>query len=358
MLVAPLDWGLGHATRCIPVIRRLLHFGAVPVIGADNAPLELLRDEFPDLEFHRIEGRQVKYSSSSDQTIAIALQLPSLLRSIAKENSRTKKLTDELQLDAIISDQRFGVRDPRIPSVLLTHQIFPKVRFGQAIARWSNTRHIDRFDRCWIVDRPEFPGLAGALSHGSIPRDSQYVGPLSRFVPLKIGSVNGHRIVAIISGPEPQRSMLEKIVIVQMRHIQGGHLLVKGIPGARSEQIGNIRIVPHLSTEELTRELMNAELVVSRCGYSTIMDLKRLLRSALLIPTPGQPEQEYLGKLHSNSNEFIIQHQHAIDLELALSEIGKCSIAPSDDTSFLLDRALEELAGRVKKRSVEYLHAP
>ncbi len=340
------------------MIRRLLDLGAQPVIGADNAPLELLQNEFPDLEFHRIEGRKVTYSSSVDQSIAIALQLPSLFRSISREHDRTKKIIDAHRIDAIISDQRFGVRDPRVPSVLMTHQVFPQLDFGRRIATWMDHHFIHRFDRCWIVDQPDPPGLAGDLSHGrNLPGNARYIGALSRFAPIPQTS-SDRQIVAIISGPEPQRSMLEQILITRMDHIEGEHLLVKGIPGDRSEQIGNIKVVAHLSTEELTLELMNAGLIVSRSGYSTIMDLKSLGKPALLIPTPGQPEQEYLAKLHSNGNEFIIQHQHAIDLDLALRRIGKCSIAPSHHTHQLLDRALEELAGMVKKRRLEYLQAP
>ena len=357
ILVAPLDWGLGHATRCIPVIRRLLHYGAQPVIGADKAPAELLREEFPDLEFHRIEGRPVRYSSSGDQSIAIALQLPSLLRSISREHDRTKKVIDAHRIDAIISDQRFGVRDPRIPSVLMTHQLFPQLHLARRIATWMNQRHIDRFDRCWVVDRPDPPGLAGDLSHGrNLPGNARYIGALSRFAPIPHGS-SDRRIVAIISGPEPQRSLLEKILIRKMDQVNGTHLLVRGMPGAPIERTGNITIVPHLPTERLAEEIMNCKLLVARCGYSTIMDLKSFGRSALLIPTPGHPEQEYLGKLHSNSGEFIIQTQHAIDLETALSRIGDLMDRPVLNGNEMLDRALQELAGMVKRRPVEYLHA-
>ena len=344
ILVAPLDWGLGHATRCIPIIRRALELDAVPIIAADNAPLELLRAEFPQLQWVKLEGRPVKYSKGRAQVATLAFQLPALLRSIATERERTKAICTELQIDAIISDQRFGVRHAAIPGVLLTHQLYPQVDPGRSIARWLNHRYIDRFDRCWIVDHPGLPGLAGELSHGINPDNSRYIGPLSRFSEMPRPSGIGHRIVSIISGPEPQRSLLEKTLIEQMSRIEGDHLLLKGVPGAPSGHIANIRIVPHLSTEAIAHELVNADLVVGRCGYSTLMDLDALGLNALLIPTPGQPEQEYLARLHSAFGTHIIQDQFAIDLKDALSRIGGKRSRKAIPNKDLLEEAFLELS--------------
>lgn len=358
IIVAPLDWGLGHTTRCIPIIKRLIALDAVPIIAADNGPLELLKAEFPELERVQIEGSPVRYSSGNDQLRTLAFQFPSLLASIRNERRTIKRLVKKLRPAAIISDQRFGVMDPSVPSVLITHQAFPQLRIGKDFATRLNRHFIDRFDRCWIVDQPEPPGLAGALSHGSdLPRNARYIGPQSRFTQIAGTASQAHRIVAIISGPEPQRSILEQELIAQMDMIEGEHLLVNGKLDERSEKIGNIMIAPHLSTERLTVELVNAELIVSRCGYTTIMDLHALGRSALLIPTPGQPEQEYLAKLHASIGTFVIQQQHAIDLRTALTSIDRSMNFKMGSTTDLLDEALMDLAEIMKGKPVKYLQA-
>ena len=124
ILVAPLDWGLGHSARCVPVIRALLGNGAVPVIGADKGPLALLRGEFPELEHVRIPGIEVRYAKGRSQAWAMAKQFPAMLRSVRQEQQQFDRLRKDLRLDAVISDQRFGVRTSALPCVLITHKVF------------------------------------------------------------------------------------------------------------------------------------------------------------------------------------------------------------------------------------------
>lgn len=315
ILVAPLDWGLGHAARCVPVIRGLLEQGAVPVIGADRGPLALLREEFPDLEHIRLPGLEVRYGSGRSQAWALARQLPAMLRQARHEQAWLRSNRDRLRADAVISDQRFGVRAAGLPSVLITHQLFPLSPFAQRIARRINRRYIARFDRCWVPDHGTAPGLAGALSHGrQLPGNARYIGPLSRFR----GSVPdrgkpSYRVVAVISGPEPQRTLFEQAVLAQLEQMDGAHLVLSGKVDGHSGRL------PQLSTEELHAALLSAELVVGRTGYSTLMDLEVIGRGALLVPTPGQPEQEYLGRLHRKRGLHQVQEQQHLDLASALA---------------------------------------
>src|SRR5688572_2807995 len=181
ILVAPLDWGLGHSTRCVPVIRRLLALGATPVLGADAGPLALLRNEFPQLEHVRIPGVTVRYSKGSSQLWSMARQFPAMVRSVQAERALFDRLRHDLRLQAVISDQRFGIRSSALPSVVITHQVFPFTPIAQRALRKLNIRHLERFDRCWIMDEPTAPGLAGELSHGAgMPRNARYIGILSR----------------------------------------------------------------------------------------------------------------------------------------------------------------------------------
>lgn len=360
ILITPLDWGLGHSTRCIPIIRRLCELDARPVIGADKGPLALLRDAFPELPHVRVPGVEVRYAKGASQTWAMAAQFPAMLRSVREEHHLFLNLRRQLQLDAVISDQRFGIRAESLPSVIITHQLFPFTPFAQGVLRRINLRSVARFDRCWIPDDAQEPGLAGELSHGrNVPQNARYIGPISRMDPSKaIAPANKYRIVCVISGPEPQRTLLEEELMRQLPRIEGRHLLVRGKPEpAQDETVGPtagapgiVRRISHLGGDALTGALLQAELIVSRTGYTTLMDLARIGRSAVVIPTPGQEEQEYLGELHRRSGRFLVQPQDALDLATALQASRPKAQAPGFNTGSAvpggdrLDRALQDMA--------------
>lgn len=349
ILVAPLDWGLGHATRCIPIIRKLLEHGAVPVIGADGGPLTLLSKEFPELEQVRIPGLAIRYGRGDNQFWSMTRQFPAMARSVQKEHAAFERLRDKLKLNAMISDQRFGIRSASLPSVVITHQVFPFTPVAQGAFHKLNHRQLARFDRCWIMDEPDPPGLAGELSHGkSLPENARYIGVVSRMATVGKGHQvpnKKYRVVAVISGPEPQRTLLENILTSSLQQVEGKHLLVRGLPAEQglTEQ-GNVSIVPHLPGEELSDVMRDAELIVSRSGYTTLMDLMALGRSALVIPTPGQDEQEYLARLHRSTGLFIVQNQNELDLNAALAAIEHRNTSTILFSGTLLDEAMKDLS--------------
>lgn len=352
ILVTPLDWGLGHSTRCIPIIQRLRELDARPVIGADNGPLALLHDAFPDLPHVRVPGVEVRYAKGASQTWAMATQFPAMLRSVREEHHLFLNLRRQFQLDAVISDQRFGIRAEGLPSVIITHQLFPFTPFAQGVLRRINLRSVARFDRCWIPDHAEAPGLAGDLSHGrNVPHNARYIGPVSRMDPAKaIAPKEPYRIVCVISGPEPQRTLLEEELMKQLPHIDGQHLLVRGKPEpAVDETIGNVRRLGHLGGDALTGALLQAQLIVSRTGYTTLMDLARIGRSALVVPTPGQEEQEYLGELHAKTGRFLVQSQERLNIVGALERglVKEVKDAAEERTRSGLEQALQDLAALV-----------
>ncbi|MDX9750505.1 MAG: glycosyltransferase [Flavobacteriales bacterium] len=351
--IAPLDWGLGHATRVVPIIQRLLEMDARPVVLADRAPLALLREAFPALPFAVLPGVTVRYAKGRSQVGAIAKQFPAMVGAVRREHAAFQRLHQELRLDAVISDNRFGVRAVHLPSVLITHQVFPFTPVVQGVLRRINRAYIGRFDACWVMDAPEAPGLAGDLSHGpQLPANARYIGPVSRMAPVAgaaspAGRTAGpYRVVAVISGPEPQRTLLEAIITDQLRGIDGDHLVVRGLPGgAAPVGEGSVRCVPHLPALELARAMAGAELIVARSGYTTLMDLHALGRGALLVPTPGQPEQEYLARLHGATGRHVVQPQHAVDIAAALGRAATVRREPPPD---LLGPALEDLARRLR----------
>jgi UDP:flavonoid glycosyltransferase YjiC (YdhE family) len=329
----------------VPIVNALLEQGAIPVLGADGGPLALLRGEFPQLEHVVLPGLEIRYGRGASQAWSMVRQFPAMLRSIRQEEALLAQLIPSLRLDAVISDQRFGVRSDQVPSVLITHQVFPFTPAAQRLMRAINRRHIARFDRCWIMDEEQAPGLAGELSHGhDLPANAHYIGVQSRFkATASTSSGRAHSVVAVVSGPEPQRTLLEEKLLAQLEQLPGRHLLVRGKPGSSSARHrGPVEVVDHLNAADLRTALLGASLIVSRSGYTTLMDLVVLGRSALIVPTPGQAEQEYLARLHRATGRFLVQQQDRLDLSAALG--WKPGTTPPRAAGSGLERALQELA--------------
>ena len=308
LLVAPLDWGLGHATRCVPVIRDLLNSNCEVWLAGEGAQEKLLREEFPSLPFLPLKGYTIKYGKSG-LTVKILLQVPSILRSIKEENKWLKEQVSKYGFDAVISDNRYGLYHEKIFSVFITHQLCIKSSFGkwsEKILQQWNYKFINRFNECWVPDEERENNLAGELSHPaklpSIP--VRYIGPLSRFAKKNIDEIKNHLLI-ILSGPEPQRTILENKVIDQIVNYPATATIVRGLPGEKNiiPSTNSIHFYNHLSSEELNREAMKAEFIISRSGYSTIMDIAALQKKSILIPTPGQTEQEYLAR-HLMKKQF------------------------------------------------------
>ena len=311
VLVCPLNWGLGHATRCVPIIREQLAAGKEVVIGADGFPLEFLRQEFPALRILELPSYPIRYSKGKSQVFAMLCFLPVLLKGICRENYWLKKLLEKEHFDVVISDNRFGLWNRDIHSIYITHQLMIKMPKGlkwlEPIGYILHKQIINKYDECWIPDFAEDGGLSGDLSHKyALPANAKFIGTLSRFNDYKLAAADaGFQVVAVLSGVEPQRTLFEKELIAACKNSDKKTLIVQGKPGSepfRKEITGNLTVVPYMSTSELAAVLMGCEEIISRSGYTTIMDLNALncLNKARLIPTPGQTEQEYLaGYLHS-----------------------------------------------------------
>ena len=299
LLVAPLDWGLGHATRCVPVIKDLLNNGSEVWLAGEGAQEKLLREEFPSLHFLPLKGYRVKYGKAG-LTGKLLLQVPSILQSIKVENRWLKEQVNQYGFDAVISDNRYGLYHKDIFSVFITHQLCIKSSLGRwsekILNRW-NYKFIDHFDECWVPDEQGKNNLAGELSHPErlpgIP--VKYMGSLSRFVRNDIGEIKDHLLI-ILSGPEPHRTILENSIIDQVVKYNGTATIVRGLPAEKNiiPSTNTIHFYNHLSTAALNNEAMKAEFIISRSGYSTVMDIAAVQKKSILIPTPGQTEQEYL----------------------------------------------------------------
>ena len=303
ILVCPLNWGLGHAARCVPIIRQLIDDNHEPVVVSDGFPLEFLRSEFPALRFIEFPSYPIHYAKGKSQVGAMLFNLPDIIKGIINEHLWLKSLLQAEQFDRVISDNRFGMWNKRTHSIYITHQLMVKMpvylKFLEPLVHLIHKAFIDRYDECWIPDN-EHKGLSGDLSHKyTIPKNARFIGPLSRFNGMEnTRPDSGFDTVAVISGVEPQRTIFEESLIHRFRNDSRKTLLVAGKPGAGIDvsQINNVSIVSHLPDDELASLLLGANKIISRSGYSTIMDLHTLncLPKAEFIPTPGQTEQEYL----------------------------------------------------------------
>lgn len=328
ILVAPLDWGLGHATRCIPLIHKLLELNSTVILAADGPVEKLLKAEFPALECVHLNGYNVSYSGSRHMlSFAIAAQIPAILAAIKKEQEQLVQIVEQLHIDGIISDNRYGLHHPRIPAAFITHQLLVKTGLGMTIdeilQRW-HYRFIQRFSQCWIPDALTAPGLSGELGHPrklpSVP--VQYIGPLSR---MKPGAPGLKHLLVVLSGPEPQRTILEKLLLEQLKNLQQRPVVfVRGLPaGGKALQVAdNITLHDHLPAERLNQLMLDASFIISRCGYSTVMDIAAIRKKSILIPTPGQTEQEYLARelMHQNFALCISQEKFRLPAALDLAE--------------------------------------
>ena len=327
ILIAPLDWGLGHATRCIPVISFLVQQNCIVFVAAEGRAKTLLQKEFPDVQFIGLKGYRIQYSRYKFWMPAkLLLQLPKLIYRIYAENRWLKKSVKAHRINAVISDNRMGLFHKRIRCVYITHQLTIKtgVRFTESIAQKIHYHFINKFTACWVPDAKGALNLAGALSHPAIlPKVPViYLGPLSRFEKKKVESK--YDLCIILSGPEPQRTVFEKIILKDLHKVEGKVCLVRGLPGeTRTLQLNNssIEIKNHLPADELNYIILQSKIIISRCGYSTVMDLVKLQKKAVLIPTPGQTEQEYLAKYLHAQQLFYCINQHDFSLQEAIKNV-------------------------------------
>lgn len=305
VLVAPLNWGLGHASRCIPLIEGLLGLDNQVVLMSSGASLNLLSEEFPELITIDSADDVLRYGHTAVGTrLKIALQTPRFFRNIKREAQFTKEICEQEGIEAIISDNRYGCRVDWIKSIFLGHQLNIPAPFADSLIQSLNRKFLKEFDEIWVPDYEGPNALAGKLSRRiDIGVPIEYLGPLSRFESKS--SSRGpfdFDFLFILSGPEPQRSLMERDAIHgKIVNTQGKKCaLVQGIPNEAREIVSprGWECYNHLSRENLKKLIDRSETIVCRSGYSTIMDLHILERKAILIPTPGQAEQEYLAELH------------------------------------------------------------
>ena len=324
ILIAPLNWGLGHATRCIPIINALITHGFEPIIASDGSALSLLQKEFPGIESIELPSYNINYSKKGNHLkFKLLMATTKVLKAIKVEKKIIQQLVETHKIDGIISDNRFGVYSKQIPSVYITHQLNVLSGSTTLLSTKLHQKVINNYDECWI---PDFKGefnLSGKLGHSeNLTITTKFIGPLSRFnktdVPKK------HDLMILLSGPEPQRSVLEKKLLPELTNYKGKAIFIKGIIESEQKILtqNNLTIYNYMTSLELEKTINESDLVLSRSGYTTIMDLAKLEKKAFFIPTPGQYEQLYLAEKFKKENiaPFCNQDEFSLDKLLEIKD--------------------------------------
>jgi UDP-N-acetylglucosamine:LPS N-acetylglucosamine transferase len=296
---AALDWGLGHVTRSLPIINDLKQNNEI-ILGVTSETRSLYEQHFPHLEKVLLPSYNIKYSNLFPAWLKVLLQWPHISSVISQE----KKILDELiknkKADTVISDSRFGLYGS-VHSVFITHQLNIQVPFFAKKVNGFYYQMIKKFNECWVLDfEAENEKLAGILSANkcNLNIDIKYIGPKSALMmEADISSAEKTDVLVLLSGPEPQRSIFEDMVRKKLVGSEKNVVLVRGTENERTGSGGKIKTFNILYGSELQALICKADLIICRSGYSTLMDLHFLKKkNILLVPTPGQPEQEYLAK--------------------------------------------------------------
>jgi UDP:flavonoid glycosyltransferase YjiC (YdhE family) len=331
ILVSPLEWGLGHTVRVVPVIAGLVAQGHRVIIASDGRSLGFLRFRFPNLEWIRMPFYPVHYSGTRLFLISLLPQLPGILRAVRKNRLQTRQLVKEYSIDLIISDHRYGITAPGTPSVFITNQLWLKAPRGLHWGEWIGYKiHLyllRRYSEIWLPDFPGLPNISGIQTHPpQLPAKARFIGPLSRFegvVPMKPEGAEPPDFLVLLSGPEPQRTILEKLLVSFLSAKGKPAVMFRGMPPADPsgnpviEQAGCITMISHARDPHILWYMKEAGCIICRPGNSTVTDLIVVGRSAILIPTPGHTEQEYVAAHLAGQGLFDVCAQDKIDTCLA-----------------------------------------
>lgn len=348
VLICPLNWGLGHATRDVPIIRLLIKHNFYIIIAASGDSLAYLKKEFPELEFISLESYKVQYSKFESQVFKMLMLIPSILFWTIKEHILLKELIKNNKIDVVISDHRFGLWNKKTYNVFITHQLkikFTKaLKFLEPVYQKISNKLIRNYEECWIPDFEGQNNLSGELSHVKDKlKNKFFIGPLSRFEYFAEENTDTTiNVLFILSGPEPQRSIFEKIIYDQTKNAGLKYEIIRGT-SSRCMYPFDFDVNNILNAEDLFALIKKSELVVCRSGYSSVMDLFQLKKKAILVPTPGQTEQEYLADYLKQKGFFYSVAQRSFNLHKDLRQVPEFPKTKIAEDLNLEERILELL---------------
>jgi len=302
IIIAPLNWGLGHATRCVPIIKELQKSNFTPVIASDGTALQFLIKEFPSLEFFELPSYKISYGRNLKWSLI--RKIPTIVRAVHKERLLIREyIHQNPNVVGIISDNRFGCYYTKIPSVYITHQLNVLSGFLTPVTSFFHRRVIRKYNECWIPDE-ENSVYSGKLSRSSKNLNQKYIGVLSRFKKQELPQ--DIDVLILLSGPEPNRTQLEIKLTSIFKTSSKKVYLIQGVVEKiqKTTKENQLTIVNFMLTKQLEHTLNLSKMVICRAGYSSVLDLVSLRKKALLIPTKFQNEQEYLAKYLQQKGYF------------------------------------------------------
>ncbi|MDG2426233.1 MAG: glycosyltransferase [Flavobacteriales bacterium] len=348
LLFVVLDWGLGHATRTLPLIEESAKTMRVTVASSGPA-LSWLRKHSSTFKFgtnaincFEKPGTEVRYNARGGLLgqFTIASQLPRFVRSARLEQQWIQAFCAQHGITHIVSDNCYGAWTPDLPCAIITHQLNPAVpHVLRPFSRRLIHRMLRPFKEIWIPDQAanESHFTRGGLLTGPmaapLPSDaprSKFLGPISRFGATKAGESCEagdvkFPLVASVSGPAPHREKMETIVRSIFQRDGRPALILAGRPQYAQPSTTaqptspepaqrvdlNVTTLYDATSTELQAAFQQADVLICRSGYSTLMDLVALRTQAILVPTPGQPEQLQLAKMWGNEFNWptCLQHQ-------------------------------------------------
>ncbi len=334
VLVAALDWGIGHATRCVPIIRRLQNRGYEVILASNGTAKDFFKNYFPELLFLDKPAYNIVYPKNRSMSAAMIRQVPSIIKTIISEHFWLKKIIHKHKINEVVSDNCYGLWNKKIHSVFITHQLMVKcpqrLKFLEAVISRIISFFINKYDECLIPDLAGETNYSGELSHrNKLPPNAQFIGTLSRFCENKT-ELNAEifDVVVLLSGPEPQRTLFENKCLKLLKGQKKKCCIIRGLPGNVEKKINSEDFIcyNHLPDDELKAVLRNSKKVICRSGYSTIMDLVELKKPAMLVPTPGQTEQEYLAKYNIEKEQFEMISQERLTIKELLREVNRPTV--------------------------------
>ena len=346
ILVAPLDWGLGHASRCIPIINSLIELGAEVVLAADGDPMLMLKKAFPDLRCIQLKGYPIRYPLRMPFGVYFAMRLPAMQRMIRWEHDQLKWLQQKEKFDAVISDNRYGLFLNSVPSVIITHQLQLMYTPLSGLLKRIIKARLSPFNAVWVPDIEGEHNLSGQLSHGIDAHAAiKFIGPLTHFIadPIPIREIK-YDLLVLLSGPEPHRTILENKLIQQIMPLDDKVLLVSGQAEKEldTHHREHFRQLSFLSTEQLQRCILQSDTIIARSAYSSIMDLAFLKKKALLIPTTGQAEQMYLANYLKSKKWFFTSDEQSLNLKEQIQETREYRCPLAEDVFCQHKKVLED----------------
>lgn len=298
ILICPLNWGLGHASRSIPLIDKLKEKNYTVVIASDGDALLFLKKEFPKIQTLELPSYEISYSKKGFLLKwKLLFSIPKIANAVLKENKLIDKWIEEFEIDGLISDNRLGCYSSKIPSIYITHQVTILTGITTKLSSWLHQYFIKKFNQCWVPDHEGEPNLSGKMSHTNKPElNIDFIGPLSRL--QKTNSPIVFDLMILLSGPEPQRSLLENKLNEEIKTFEGKVIFIKGVFTSKQEikTVKNTTYYNYMTSDQIERSYNQSKLVICRSGYTSIMDLAKLEKKAFFIPTPGQTEQLYLAQ--------------------------------------------------------------